>query len=119
MLALFIRLLVLNKGLDLQSFISPDRGFLIGEPRRFLPDPLWEAVDASKLRENSREYADQVFHMTCAVLAFAIVETLQCSGKSDQPQSPAQTAQVREMTKVRTDLLRYGGAAEGYKEETV
>ena len=119
MLALFIRLLVLNKGLDLQSFISPDRGLLIGEPRRFLPDPLWEAVDASKLRENSREYADQVFHMTCAVLAFAIVETLQCSGKSDQPQSPAQTVQGREMTKVRTDLLRYGGAAEGYKEETL
>lgn len=54
MLALFIRLLVLNKGLDLQSFISPDRGFLIGEPRRFLPDPLWEAVDASKLRETKR-----------------------------------------------------------------
>ena len=117
MLTLFIRLLVLNKGLDLQSFISPDRGFLIGEPRHFLPDPLWEAVDPSKLRENSREYADQVFHLACAVLAFAIVETLQCPGKPDQ--SPARTAQIREMTKVRMDLLRYGGAAEGYKEGTL
>lgn len=115
MLTLFIRLLVLNKGLDLQSFISPDRGFLIGEPRRFLPEVLWEAVDPSKLRENSREYADQVFHLACAVLAFAIVETLQCSGKPDQ--SPPQTAQIREMTKVRMDLLRYGGAADGHKEE--
>lgn len=119
MLTLFIRLLVLNKGLDLQSFISPDQGFLIGEPRRFLPDPLWEAVDASKLRESSREYADQVFHMACAVLAFAIVETLQCSGKPDQVQSPGRTARIREMTKVRMDLLRYGGAAEGYEEEVI
>lgn len=116
MLTLFIRLLVLNKGIDLQSFISPDQGFLIDQPRRFLPDPLWEVVDASKLRENSREYADQVFHMVCAVLAFAIVETLQCSGRPDQVQIPEQTAQVREMIKVRIDLLRCGGAAEGYKE---
>lgn len=116
MLTLFIRLLVLNKGIDLQSFISPDQGFLIDQPRRFLPDPLWEVVDASKLRENSREYADQVFHMVCAVLAFAIVETLQCSGRPDQVQIPEQTAQVREMIKVRIDLLRRGGAAEGYKE---
>lgn len=116
MLTLFIRLLVLNKGLDLQSFIGPPKR-QAGEPQRFLPDPLWEAVDPSKLRENSREYADQVFHLACAVLAFAIVETLQCPGKPDQ--SPARAAQIREMTKVRMDLLRYGGAAEGYKEGIV
>lgn len=118
MLTLFIRLLVLNKGLDLQSFISPDQGFLIGEPRHFLPDPLWEAVDPSKLRQSSREYADQVFHLACAVLAFAIVETLPCSERTDQVPSPDRTARIREMTKVRMDLLRYGGAAAGYKEVT-
>lgn len=109
MLTLFIRLLVLNKGLDLQSFLDPPR-CAAGEPRHFLPDPLWEAVDASKLRENSQEYADQVFHLDCAVLAFAILETLK---------EPAQWPRVREMTKSRMDLLRYGGAAEGYKEEAV
>ena len=107
MLALFIKLLTLNKGLDLQSFLDPPR-CAAGDPRHFLPDPLWEAVDASKLRENSREYADQVFHLDCAVLAFAILETLK---------DPSQWPRVREMTKSRTDLLRYGGAAEGYKEE--
>lgn len=116
MLTLFIKLITLNKGLDLQSFIGLPQGF-IGEPRRFLPEALWEAVDSSKLRQSSREYADQVFHLACAVLAFAIVETLECPAKAGQPPSPAQTAQVREMTKVRMDLLRYGGAAEGYKEE--
>lgn len=101
MLTLFIKLLTLNKGLDLQSFM--------GGPKGFLPDPLWEAVDPSCLREASREYAEQVFHLDCAVLAYAIVETLH---------SPAQAARVRELTKIRMDLLRYGGAAEGYKEET-
>lgn len=109
MLALFIKLITLNKGLDLQSFIGQSQGF-IGEQQCFLPDPLWEVVDPSRLRQSTREYADQVFHLTCAVLAFAIVETLH---------DPAQAAQVREMTKLRMDLLRYGGAAEGYKEETL
>lgn len=117
MLALFIRLLVLNKGLDLQSFISPNQGFLLGEPRHFLPDPLWEAVDPAKLRQSSREYADQVFHLACAVLAFAIVETLPCPEKPDQIPGPDRAVRIREMTKVRMDLLRYGGASDSYKEE--
>ena len=82
MLALFIRLMTLNKGLDLQNFIGSPQGF-IGEREHFLPDPLWEVVDAARLRESSREYADHVFHLTCAVLAFAIVETLQYSARAD------------------------------------
>ena len=118
MLALFIRLMTLNKGLDLQNFIGSPQGF-IGEREHFLPDPLWEVVDAARLRESSREYADHVFHLTCAVLAFAIVETLQYSARADQVRDPGRTARLRELTKVRMDLLRYGGAAEGYKEETL
>lgn len=117
MLALFIRLLVLNKGLDLQSFIGPPQ-CLIDDSHRFLPDPLWEAVDPAKLRCGNREYADEVFHMACAVLAFAVVETLQDPVKDVQAPDPVRTARIRESTKVRMDLLRYGGAAEGYKEET-
>lgn len=117
MLTLFIKLLTLNKGLDLQSFIGSPQGF-IGGPQRFLPDPLWEVVDAAKLRHSDREYADQVFHLACAVLAFAIVETLHCPANAGQAQNPAQAAHVREMTRTRMDLLRYGGAAEGYKEVT-
>lgn len=117
MLTLFIKLITLNEGLDLQNFIGSPQGF-IGEQQRFLPDPIWEVIDPSKLRESSREYADQVFHLACAVLAFAIVETLQCPGRAEQIQDPAQFARVREMTKIRMDLLRYGGAAEGYKEVT-
>ena len=118
MLSLFIKLLTLNKGLDLQSLIGSPQGF-IGEQQRFLPDPLWEAVDAAKLRENSREYADQVFHLACAVLAFAVVETLQDPTKEVPVPDPERAVRIREMIKVRMDLLRYGGAAEGYKEETV
>lgn len=101
MLSLFLKLLRLNQGLDMQNFM--------GGPKHFLPDTLWEVVDPSKLRQDNREYADQVFHLACAVLAFAVVETLQ---------NLEQTAQIRELTKIRMDLLRYGGAADGYKEET-
>lgn len=115
MLALFIKLLALNKGIDLQSFIGSPQGF-IGGQQRFLPDPLWEAVDPSRLRREDREYADQVFHMSCAALAFAVVETLHCPADPGQPPDPAQTARIREMTRIRMDLLRYGGAADGYKE---
>ena len=46
MLSLFIKLLTLNKGLDLQSLIGSPQGF-IGEQQRFLPDPLWEVVDTA------------------------------------------------------------------------
>ena len=115
MLTLFIQLLTLNKGMDLQSFIGSPQGF-IGERQHFLSDPLWEVIDTAKLRQSSREYADQVFHLACAVLGFAVVETLQCQALAGQAQDPARTAQIREMTKIRMDLLRYGGAAAGYEE---
>lgn len=118
MLALLIKLITLNKGLDFQNFIGTPR-CAAGEPRHFLPEALWETVDPSKLREHSREYADQVFHLACAVLAFSVVETLQDPAKAVQPPDPERTAWIREMTKVRMDLLRYGGAAEGYKEGTL
>lgn len=111
MLAVFIRIITLNKGMDMQSFM--------GGPPNFLPDALWEAVDPSKLRRGDREYADQVFHLACAVLAFAVVETLECLEQPDRTPDPGRTAQVRETTKLRMDLLRNGGAAEGYKEEVV
>ena len=84
MLTLFIQLITMNKG------------------------PLWEVVDPSRLRRNEREYADQVFHLACAVLAFAIVETLHCRIPSDR---------VRELIRLRMDLLRCGGASDSYKEE--
>lgn len=94
MLELFIRVLRLNKGLDLQA--------ILGGPESFLPDQLWEAVDPALLRQSSREHADHVFHMACAVLALAVVETL-CGHAAGDP---------REDLKTRMDLLRYGSAAE-------
>lgn len=113
MLALFIKLLTLNKGLDLQSFMGAPQG-LPEEQQCFLSDPLWEVVDPSRLRRGDREYAEHVFHMACAVLAYAIVETLQCPART----SP-DPARVRERIKQRIDLLRYGGASGSYKEESV
>ncbi len=101
MLTKFIQIVTLNKGMDMQNFM--------GGPCEFLPDQIWEAVDASRLRRSDREYADHVFHMVCAVLAFAVVEALR---------EPNKLRQMRETLRIRMDLLRYGGAAEGYKEET-
>lgn len=103
MLTLFIDVLRLNKGLDVQSFMGAP------EPCAFLPEPLWEVIDPGKLRRNDREYADHVFHLACAVLAFAIAEALW---------DPSRLDHMRETLQIRMDLLRYGGAAEGYKEET-
>ena len=100
----FIQLVTLNKGYDLQS--------IVGGPRDLLPDQLWEVVDPSKLRRGDRGYADNIFRLSCAVLALAIMET---------PRSHGQMEQTRASIEARMDLLRYGGAAEGYgyKEETI
>ena len=84
----------------------------MGGPSDLLPDQLWEAVDPSKLRRRDRGYADNIFRLSCAVLALAIMETLRSHGQMEQ---------TRASIEARMDLLRYGGAAEGYgyKEETI
>lgn len=102
MLTLFVQVLKLNKGFDIQSFMG-------GDSPKFLPKQLWEVVDGAQLKQNNQEYADHVFHLACAVLAFAIVEVL-CD--------PTQLPQMREVILARMDLLRYGGAAKEYKEVT-
>lgn len=102
MLTRFIQILTLNKGMDMQSFL--------GGSGDFLPDQIWDAIDASRLRRSDREYADHVFHMVCAVLAFAVVEALH---------EPNKLYQMQETLRIRMDLLRCGGAADGYKEEAI
>jgi len=101
MLTLFIDVLRLNQGIDIQSFIGGP------SPCRFLPEQLWEVIDLGKLRRSDWEYADHVFHLACAVLAFAIAEALW---------DPSRLDCMRRTLQTRIDLLRYGGAAEGYKE---
>jgi len=102
MLALFISVIQLNQGIDIQSFM--------GAPGLcpFMPDQLWEVVNTARLRRSDREYADHIFHLACAVLAFAIAQALW---------DPARLASVREALRVRMDVLRYGGASDSDKEE--
>ena len=73
MLARFIQVMRLNLGIDLQSMMTTQPGFL--------PDPLWETTDVSRLRQGDRAYADHVFHLLCAVLAYAVAGTLQDGGR--------------------------------------
>lgn len=102
MLDLFIKVMKLNQGFDIQSFIGGP------PPHEFLPDQLWDVIDAGKLRHSSRAYADHIFHLSCAVLGFAVAETL-CG--TDE------WARLRELLQTRMDVLRYGGASDRYKEE--
>ena len=95
----FIQVLRLNPGWDTQAFMTSSPGML--------PDQLWELVDPSMIRENSREYADHVFHLLCAALAYAVAGTLQDPGSRERQ---------REALKTRVGMLKYGCAAE--KEDT-
>ena len=94
MLARFIQVMKMNQGLDLQSMMSIQPGFL--------PDPLWETTDVSRLRQGDRAYADHVFHLLCAVLAYAVAGTLQDGNRRELE---------RENLKIRVELLRHGCAA--------
>lgn len=94
MLARFIQVMKMNQGLDLQSMMSIQPGFL--------PDPLWETTDVSLLRQGDRAYADHVFHLLCAVLAYAVAGTLQDGSHRELE---------RENLKIRVELLRHGCAA--------
>lgn len=91
----FIDVLRLNQGMDTQSMMADCPGFL--------PDPLWDLVDTGLLKEQSRSYADQVFHLLCAVLAYAVAGTLQ---------EPARREDCREILKNHMNMLRYGCAAQ-------
>ncbi len=104
MLPLFIGILRMNKGIDIQSFIGGST------PCAFLPELLWDVINVNKLRQQDREYADHVFHLACAVLAFAVAESLW---------DPSRLTQMRETLQIRMELLRYGGAAENYKEVAI
>ena len=94
MLARFIRVMKLNQGLDLQSMMTIQPGFL--------PDPLWEKTDAALLRQGDRAYADHVFHLLCAILAYAVAGALQDGSRRELE---------RENLKIRVELLRHGCAA--------
>lgn len=91
----FIRVLQLNPGWDTQAFMTSCTGLL--------PDPLWELMDPSAMRKDGREYADHVFHLLCAVLAYAVVGTLQ---------DPAGWERQREILRTRVEMLKYGCAAQ-------
>ena len=94
MLARFIQVMRLNLGIDLQSMMTTQPGFL--------PDPLWKETDTALLRQKERTYADHVFHLLVATLAYAVAGTLKDGGRREQE---------REALEFRVALLRYGCAA--------
>ncbi|MGO5021688.1 TetR/AcrR family transcriptional regulator [Lawsonibacter sp. LCP25S3_G6] len=104
MLRQFIRVLQLNPGWDTQAFMTAQPGLL--------PDSLWELVNPAVMKKPDREYAEHVFHLLCAVLAYAVVGTLQ---------DPEGWKRQCEILKTRVAMIKYGCAAgngERNKEET-
>lgn len=91
----FIQVLKLNPGLDTQAFMTSGP--------EMLPTQLWELVDPAFLKEKDREYADHVFHLLCAVLAYAVAGTLQ---------DPSRRKYHREIMRLRVEMLKYGCAAD-------
>lgn len=99
-LSRLIRILQVNEGWNFQSFLSECPGRL--------PDPIWEAVDASGLKRPDRDYASHVFFLLIAVLAFSVAETLR---------DPGQWACQHEIIQARVEIIRSGCAAPGRREE--
>lgn len=99
-LSRLIRILQINQGWDFQSFLSECPGRL--------PDPIWEAVDASGLKRPDRDYASHVFFLLIAVLAFSVAETLR---------DPDQWGRQQEIIQARVEIIRAGCAASGRQEE--
>ena len=93
-LARFIQVLRLNPGMDARIFATNGLGFL--------PDSIWEMIDPSFLRQQDREYAEQVFRLLCAVLAYSVADTLR---------NPEQQKKQRKVVQMRTEMLKYGCAA--------
>lgn len=95
----FIRILSLNPGIEIQSFLLPE----------LMPEPLWEVVDMTGLRRQDREYAEHIFFLSMAIFGCAVAETLQ---------EYSQREIQRDILQARIDLLRYGCAARTHEEET-
>lgn len=95
MLTRLVQILQLNHGLDFQCFLSdcPD----------LLPDHLWEVTDTRFLKQPTRDYANHVFFLSMAVLAFSAAETLR---------KPAQRDQQLKNLQTRVEMIRSGCAAE-------
>lgn len=90
----FIQVMRLNPGWDTQSFMTAQPGLL--------PDSLWELVDPAVMKKSEREYAEHVFHLLCAVLAYAVVATLQ---------DPTGWERQQEILNTRVAMIKYGCAA--------
>ena len=95
----FIRILSLNPGIEIQSFLLPE----------LMPESLWEVVDMTGLRRQDREYAVHIFFLSMAIFGCAVAETLQ---------EYSQREIQRDILQARIDLLRYGCAARTHEEET-
>ena len=92
----YIQVMRLNQGMDFHQFLP--------QGPRLLPDSLLNRVNLEGLREQSREFLDDVFCMIVTPLAYAVMETLR---------APEQCALQRSQLLRRIEIVRRGSLAAG------
>ena len=85
----------MNPGFDVQKAIS-------GHPGRTLFEQCWPDLDASKLRRQDKEYAENVFGLCLMVLAHAVMELTLHPEESDR---------CRKMLAQKLEIIKNGSGA--------
>lgn len=89
-----IRVMQMNRGLDLQR--------LTEEKRRFLTDGLWERTRLDGFRDKSRDSVEHVFFLLIMALTSAVMEVLR---------EPEQTERQRARLENCVEIVRTGSTA--------
>lgn len=91
-----VQVMRLNQGMDFQHCLA-------SKTERMMPDSLVRCVRTEGLRREDRPFVEDVFFLTMASLAFAIMETLR---------DPEQRDRQRRLLEERVEIIRAGGAAQ-------
>lgn len=87
----YIQVMRLNQGMDFHQFLPQGPGPL--------PDGVLDRVNLDGFRDRRREFLDDVFCMTVAPLAYAVMETLR---------EPEQRERQRSMLMRRIEIVKWG-----------
>ena len=91
----FIQVMRLNQGMDFQHCLA-------SKAEQMMPESLAQCVRTEELKRGDRAFAENIFFLTMAILAFAIMETLR---------DPEQRDGQRRLLEDRVEIVRAGGTA--------
>ena len=91
----FVQVMRLNQGMDFQHCLA-------SKAEQMMPESLAQCVRTEELKRGDRAFAENIFFLTMAILAFAIMETLR---------DPEQRDGQRRLLEDRVEIVRAGGTA--------